>query len=477
MPRLLARATGLVPALLLAAGLCIGPESAIAQASWIRIGDPPDPPTFSPAIGAVCDSLGDRLLVFLPKASTLGRPTEGAELWEFPLGEPELGWRLLDAQGEAPLGRHYASTVFDEPGRRMLLYGGWLAFGGAPVSNDVYVLSLEGTPTWSRIATDAGSMRVRLGAFMALDARARRLVVFGGSAMTPVGWLPVQELWTLPLDGPPTWKQLSIEPGPAPGYTNGGFGWDPARSRVIAHGGATPANVPITETWALTVGESTARWDQLATTGPQAPPTSGLALVDVARDRLVLTPDIVATSPPQGYTAYELPLAPGGEWAPVIEGAPFDPLTFELRAIADRRRQRLILLSDGVTQAFSLVDGSGWSRQWPPDPVREPGRTLGQVLVPDALHEAVWSVGGFERAGFNDLWKLDPAGEALWSWYPQSGRVPGEGHTAVLDADTRRLIVTWLKSGEGRVVAIGTEGFPSLSDWTPSGARPEAREL
>ena len=67
------------------------------------------------------------------------------DTWSISLTE-NAAWQKLDTSGELPSERHSSAAVYDPPGKRMLIYGG---FG----NDDLYSLSLDQEPfTWTRLA-------------------------------------------------------------------------------------------------------------------------------------------------------------------------------------------------------------------------------------------------------------------------------------------------------------------------------------
>jgi hypothetical protein len=455
--------------LVLAAALVTRPNLAQAQGTWKRIGDPSNPPPFNGQVAAY-DSTLDRVLVYQPYSQWAGAPYAAADVWEFRLGSPELGWRKLTTSGAAPLGHVQASVAVDEAHRRLLIYGGWMPYGGS-MTNDLYALSLDGPPVWSVIPTTSDSLRVRLDAFLAVDPAGDRLVLHGGSANFGDHYGAVDDVWTLPLDGPAVWTLVPVT-GPLPpvrSYSQ--RAWDPLGGRVLVHGGSPVAGFPLlTDTWALTVGPP-AQWEQIATTGPQIMRTNGGALVDAAHNRLLLAPGNSGLYPPPASDqwVYELPLAPGGEWAVTPAADSFDVSGYQFSVLHDTRRERLLTAGTTFTQAFSLGDGSGWARLWPPDPVVAPEQATGEVLVADPQHEVVWWVGGSELCGFDGVWKLDATDAALWTWYPQPIGLAGGGHAVALDAAGHQLLMSNNGSPDLQISSFGTDGAPSAVVWPPQG--------
>ena len=192
----------------LAVGLLGSRTSGASQGNWLRIGDPPNSPAFSqPA--AVYDSVADRVLVYQPFRYSNGSAAVAADIWEFQLGHPEDGWRMLETSGTPPLGRASASAVFDRPNQRLLLFGGFPALGGTN-TNELFQLSLAGLPTWSIVPAVTDTLRIRLGAFMCIDESTRQLVLYGGNGYFGDHWGPMADLWALPLDALPIWTNVPV---------------------------------------------------------------------------------------------------------------------------------------------------------------------------------------------------------------------------------------------------------------------------
>lgn len=461
----------------LATGLAGHAAAVAAPATWLRIGDPPNPPAFQNQV-AVCDSARDRILVYVPSAYVNGNPVGVAHIWEFRLDSPDSGWRQLETIGAGPAGHLNASVVIDQPNDRLLLYGGWMAYGGV-MTNDLWALSLSGTPTWSVLPATTDTLRVRFDSFMCIDESSRHLVLYGGSADFGDHYGPVNDLWTLPLDsGPAAWTLVPVSNAPPPPRTYGQRAWDPQRRRVLEHGGTTwYGTTARSDTWALSL-EAPAHWDEIATTGLQVARVSGGAVVDVTGDRLVLGPGSLNAYPPPASEgkAFQLPLAPGGEWSEAPAADSFDVSGFGYSAVLDQVRHRMLTISGTFTQALALSDASGWRRLWPTDPVRAPEEMTGNVLVSDPAHAAIWSVGGADQCGFGELWKLEASGDAQWTWYGQPHARTYVGHAAALDAAGGRILDVILEAGSTGVHSFTTDGVPVHTVWAPLDTFPMRRQ-
>lgn len=450
---------------------------AHAQANWLRIGNPPNPPVFQGQVAA-CDSAHDRVLVYSPSTYVNGNPVGVAHIWEYRLNEPDSGWRQLPTLGSGPIGNVGASVVIDQPNDRMLLYGGYKPYGG-PMTNELWALSLSGTPTWSVVPATTDTMRVRMDAFMCIDETTRRLVLYGGSALFSSGYAPTNDVWTLPLDsGPAVWTVVPVTNAPPPARNYAQRAWDPQRRRILEHGGFTYYGYSVrSDTWALSL-DAPAHWDEIATTGLQVTRENGGAVVDAAGDRLVLGPGGSRTypAPAAERKAFQLPLGPGGEWSEAPAADSFDVSAYNYSAVLDRVRHRMVTVSNLFTQSFALSDASGWRRLWPTDPLRAPEEMEGNLLVADPAHAAIWSAGGADKCGFGDLWRLDATGTAQWNWYPQPQALPYSGHAAALDAAGGRVLAVHILANPVQIHALTTDGVPSQSVWAPLDTFPPPRQ-
>jgi len=116
-------------------------------------GPVPPGPSARSGHSAVYDSIGQRMIVF----GGAGPGLQG-DLWSLSLPDPVLTgtvdpvWSLLAASGTPPSARTGHSAIFDGVNNRMIVFGGQTT-GSLPAAllNDVWVLDLSGTPTWSQV--------------------------------------------------------------------------------------------------------------------------------------------------------------------------------------------------------------------------------------------------------------------------------------------------------------------------------------
>jgi len=143
----------------------------------------------------------------------------------------------------------------------------------------------------------------------------------------------------------------------------------------------------------------------------------------------------------------------------------------------DSRRNRMVTTNSVFTHTFSFSDDSGWQRVWPPDPPQQPSALSGHLLVSDAAHEVVWSVGGYGEGNgvLPGIWKLDPAAEARWTWYPQPQQLPLSGNAAALDLSRHRILDASLNETPPGIIEVEIEDTPTQVVWTATGTRPAQR--
>ncbi|PYM08967.1 MAG: hypothetical protein DMD82_01220, partial [Candidatus Rokuibacteriota bacterium] len=142
-------------------------RAAPSDGVWSQV--PYPAPTARKWAGVILDPLRDRMLVIA------GYPGPQGDVWVQPFSGPSLWSRLLPA-GAAPSARFAHSVIYQPTQDRVILFGGF----DTAFRNDVWALSLSGTPTWSQL-TPAGPPPPARWAHVAIyDAARDRMIVFGG---------------------------------------------------------------------------------------------------------------------------------------------------------------------------------------------------------------------------------------------------------------------------------------------------------
>lgn len=219
-----------------------------AQPSWSQLGDRPFPPP-SGASGtcAAYDPVGDQMIVFG------GQPGVGAPMsnttWSLDLASGT--WSELTTAGTPPTARGFAGAAWDAARRRMIVFGGVNSQLVAVPDDNVWALTLDGTPTWSVVpdgGVPPGLPANFFGGGCLIDPARDRIVALGGD-------LPDSMIATFPLAGGGTWTRITIAGHPLARF-DASIGLDEPRHRLIMFGGAI-GTVLTSETWSLALDAPT----------------------------------------------------------------------------------------------------------------------------------------------------------------------------------------------------------------------------
>jgi hypothetical protein len=210
---------------------------------WFPIDVPGVRPTPREGHAAIYDPVRRRMLV-------IGGYDGGLlnDVWEY---SPMVNgtWHLLTPAGNPMPPRLNFSAVYDPVRDRVLIFGG---DGGYPL-NDTWALQLGDSLAWQRIATPGATPAARREHSGVYDPQADQLTIFGGFD----GTRRLNDVWTLSLSGTPTWERrytVSASPTPRSGHS---AVFDPRRQRMVVFGGQLGANAYTNEVWELTIDQLT----------------------------------------------------------------------------------------------------------------------------------------------------------------------------------------------------------------------------
>ena len=173
-------------------------------------------------------------------------------------------WQQVQTAGAPPTPRNFCTAVYDASRDRMLVFGGW---NGSSALNDVWALSLGGTPTWEQVLPNGPTPIGRYGAVGVYDAANDRLIAAGGVGAS-------DNSWALSLSGTPMWTELTMGAGPNQSLAAGIY--DPGTPSLVLNGGSGNS-----DTWELAL-DGPPGWSQILS-GTGAPPARRLH-VAVYRD-------------------------------------------------------------------------------------------------------------------------------------------------------------------------------------------------
>ena len=378
------------------------------------------------AAAAIFDATRDRVITFGGIEGGVGTAAVHALSLS---GTPT--WTLLASAGTPPAGRRDASVILDSSRDRLVLFGGYDpgVLADAQVLgtdqtlgtryNDVWALSLTGSPTWSVLTPQTATLpAARTNQSAIYDPVLDRLVMYGGSGAGVDG-----SVWAFTFGASEVWSIIGSG-GPGARFSHSSV-YDEAQHRMLVFGGSSTASTVDIVTWGFDLAAQT--WAPVEGPDPIPAARSGAAAAfDVARREMVVNG---RASTGQSDTWW-LSLAPTPAW-----------------------RQPSGLISNPPTRS-------------------------GATLVYDAAGDAMYLFGGTSSSSFrNDTWQLNLATPA-WSAFSNTGTPNARsGHTAILDPVTRRMIVFGGTDSNGPLDEVWSLALATgvWTQWFPSGTGPTAR--
>jgi len=401
------------------------------------------PPSARYLHGAVYDSLRDRMIVI----GGYSTHDLANDVWTLSLsGTPQ--WTRLEPTGTPPSARHLFSTVYDPVRDRILVFGGIDRSTG--YLGDLWELSLGDAPAWRRLDPTGPGPSRRAQHVAIFDPLRDRMIVFGGFAPDASPPAAVNEVWALSLGDASRWTLLTPNgTGPSPRTDASGI-YDPVRDRLLVFGGRD-GHAAVNDTWSLSF-RGTLRWQEERPRGslPEARDHHS-AIYDAGADRMVIFGgENDSGSPVAG--GWALSLRGREQWTPVAT-----PTTPSARmgqsAIYDPVRSRMVLY--GGSPAASILLNEIWSLALGAVPAwtnlttndAPPAVRRGTSVVWDSSRHRFLLFGGnrgeSESTLDNQVWSLAVSDRATWTLLPTKGVPPSgrEGQSAIYDPAGDRLIV------------------------------------
>jgi hypothetical protein len=205
-------------------------------------------------------------------------PAYRNDLWSLAPSGEGLAWQPVDA-GPAPEPRASHTLVYDPRRDRALLFGGRGELGRF---NDVWELSLSGTPTWSRLDPSGTPPPARYDHVAIYDPYGDRMIVFSG-----MGHDYLQDVWALELADGPRWIPLGAGyPPPVPIFALTAI-LDPVENRMVIFGPMWASGEGYYGLWELSlIGPTT--WTKLDPAGVAHDETQYAAIYDPSGDRMLV---------------------------------------------------------------------------------------------------------------------------------------------------------------------------------------------
>ncbi len=318
-----------------------------------------------------------------------------ASAWAHPVAAPRPSDLPADLQGSwnlvpadpAPADRTQPATAYDSARRRMWIFGGTLTSGG--VDSTTWYLPLGDTLVWHAVTTPSNPP-ARTGASAVWDPAGDRLLLYGGmdAAGTALG-----DLWQLTLGDSPAWQQLFPAGPTPPARTLANTILDPIRHRLIVFSGQATGWSFLSDTWALSLGDTLA-WNDWGASTAFGPRVGGAAIYDPLRDRMLVCGGFDGSFCDGDLHALNL-------------GAPNGWSTVTIAGTYPRNRYDAAFAYDPVHDQLLVLEGT-------------PGASPSQVCLSDA-------------------WGLSLAGTPTWTQYTSWAR-SAYGSRAVWDDAAQRLV-------------------------------------
>lgn len=377
---------------------------------------------------------------------------------------------LADSDGAwsdlfAPAPRTGDSMVWDPATDRLYTFGG---NGDGCYHDDLWSVQMSGNSSWVALVPLGATPGPRTAASMVLDPIRHRLIVFGGFVGAGPGLpgVPANDVWALPLDGPPVWTPVSTSGPPPQGRSGQSMIYDPVRDRVVVFGGDAGGQTALADAWALSLS-GTPAWTPLPSC-----PASQLhpeAVFDPVRDRMVTLTDqhfggdndVMALSFATGtwsvLPAGPDPVMPGRDLASVV----YDPDGDRMLVYGGLRSYTV--LSD--LWAYPLGTAAGWTSLGATSP---PGPKENAPGAYDAArHQLVVAWGGADRRA----WALPLASPGTWSNLTSPEPVMPSArfwHQAAYDRPRERVILYGGTGGGDEVWALSLVDPLSFTQLAPT---------
>ena len=491
--------------------------SFVGEPQWNQLSPLGGPPRGRYGHSMIYDPVQDRIIVF---AGYSDGDSDLNDVWALSLSEPTQ-WTELIPEGPLPEGRNYHAAIHDPVRHRMLMFGGdnrrldvlfddvwaltlsgsptWsqispagtgpsprhahtavydprrdrmLMFGGAPSSpNDVWALSLSDTPAWSALSPSGSGPRVRFLHLSFYDSVADQMIVFGGNH-------ELNDVWTLSLAGSSAWAPIvpfgAVPPEGRHGHT---MVHDFKNDRAVVFGG-TNASVLLNDCWELSL-DRPVRWNSLSPLGaPPSPRLQHSAIYDPIRQRVLVFGGLSSNLLNE---LWALSVSATPEWRQISPAGTPPTARRGHSAIYDPLGDRMIVFGGSAMNDVWMLSLSG-TPTWTPLQIQGsmPASRFDHSAIYDPARQRMVVFGGNDGGGpRNDVWALSLADPPAWNYLVPDGAVPAArfGHSAVYDASRDRMVIFGGGDPFQRDVwALSLSGSPAWETVTPEGTPPAARE-
>jgi hypothetical protein len=364
----------------------------LSDGSWDEL-----PPIWLGGSSTIYDPIRDRIVVFGGRTAD----SYSNDVWALSLGGTPA-WTTLTPTGTLPNARAYQSAIYDPVRDRMVIFGGYSISGSL---NDVWVLSLGGTPAWTALTATGTPPNARSEHSAIYDPARDRMVVFGGRE-PPQSF---NDVWVLSLAGTPAWTEETPTgtPPSARSYSNAIY--DPVRDRMVIFGGFTEGVGDLNDVWTLSLTDTPA-WTALAPAGTLPIPRQDPCVIyDPVRDRMVMFGGFVkygSSGPVSDVWALSLADTPAWtELAPIgvapsggyAHSATYDPVRDRMVVLVGSSASGGLRLN--IVCALSLAGTPAWTGM-------PPRARSFHSAIHDPIRDRMVVFGGYDSGILcnNDVW-------------------------------------------------------------------------
>ncbi|HET6349030.1 MAG TPA: kelch repeat-containing protein [Candidatus Krumholzibacteria bacterium] len=425
---------------------------SLTSNTWTQIAPAGATPSDRFGFAAIYDPLRDRVVIFSGDNNDYPDPND---VWALSLaGTP--AWMELTPAGMAPPGRSGHTGIYDPVRDRMLIFDGYNSDVFA--LDDTWALSFSGTPTWTQLSPAGTTPEARALHCSIYDPVRDRMLIYGGE-----NWrLRDDALFdTHALDlASGTWEPVLVPPTQRSHHS---AIYDAPHDRMIVFGGFGKhhfvddgALLPV-----LTLGSE--RWSSLATTGGPGP-AGGEAVYDAVGNRMVV---IDAAD----GRVWALSLSATPAWSDITPaGVP--PL--DGPAVYDPARDRVLVISDRAW-ALSLAGVPVWAEIKPKDD--SPLPRTGDAIMYDPVRDRLLMFGGYDGTLRNDVMALSLTGAPEWSTLTPAGASPAprRSATTIYDPVRDRMVMYGGWEDRADVWAFSLGATPAWTMLMPDGPKPAGR--
>ncbi len=440
--------------------------------SWQKLATTGDPPSRW-GHSAIYDAAHDRVVMFGGVAWNSYPKVYLSDTWSLSLATG--AWTQIATTGSQPPVREGHGALYDPVRQRMLVFAGHYEDSTRHFLNDLWQLSLGDTTAWSEIAVDGPLPGARSAFATVYDPLRRRMLVHGG--INAQSGVEPDDLWGLSLDGTPAWTPI-VPAEPLRGRSYPLDVYDPAGDRLLACGGA---GYPQASALSLSAPD---RWDALLPACcPLASPSarsSHAVVYDSRRDRfLVVGGDY---SPVDSATWIFRPEGEDHWGARRTPTAPLPPFLADLSqfTVYDSLGDRVLMFGGGQALWISADSLGQWAALGPRTPSDDWSRLTGSAagVALDTRRNRLIVTGGYvpyaHSAGFSvdGVWSLSLGPSPAWSFL---GNLPfgSYGHAQFYDPIRDRLVIvggTFVndtpRSRRARGAVVWTTPVDSALQWT-----------